>query len=550
MRKIKDFSYGLPVCAGLALLLVIFAGVSFRLDSIGLYGGRMESFSSGWTDVFSQTQAELPATVSGQGQAVLENILPETFQSTDVLFVRTFDQRISIRLNGKEIYRFGYYPKPAFGTLFGAAWHLVPLETARPGDQIRVEIETLSKQKPIYVYGMDLGDKGDIVLTLIYKNLARILSCICYTLLGCIFWGLSALFRRRFKYGGREFGYLAWFLILAAVWLLFDSGVPQLFTGHQAVCNLLSFFSFMLLPIPFLRYVYWICGRRPKELAILANAAMVLFVVLTALYVLNWTELYSTLWINHCFLLLCVILILRVCFREYKKFHNRESRWLIVGLAVLALGAVIQVPVYYFRVAEDYTQIFRWGLFLFILCLCACGVGQLSGMLRDTVHSRAYRQMAFHDAMTGAANRAAFEARRVQIEQARQGTFELILFDLDRLKSVNDSCGHEAGDQMICHFADCVFQVMLQKDHFYRIGGDEFAVILQDGEDSAQQLLKRLQNGVEEANKVYQQRVAYSWGCAQAQCGGGQGISFQDLYSRADQMLYEHKNLRKSASNS
>lgn len=90
------------------------------------------------------------------------------------------------------------------------------------------------------------------------------------------------------------------------------------------------------------------------------------------------------------------------------------------------------------------------------------------------------RRLAFHDALTGLPNRRRL-IDALQQAVARPGArFGLMLFDLDRFKTVNDSLGHEMGDMLLQEIARRLDTTMREGDLLARMGGDEFGVIVQD----------------------------------------------------------------------
>jgi diguanylate cyclase (GGDEF)-like protein/PAS domain S-box-containing protein len=97
------------------------------------------------------------------------------------------------------------------------------------------------------------------------------------------------------------------------------------------------------------------------------------------------------------------------------------------------------------------------------------------------------RYLAFHDVLTGLPNRALLNERIDQILLRMSRTpsgCALIYVDLDRFKEVNDAFGHQVGDELVRQFAGRLGAIVRASDTAARIGGDEFAILLQDTSDS------------------------------------------------------------------
>jgi diguanylate cyclase (GGDEF)-like protein/PAS domain S-box-containing protein len=87
---------------------------------------------------------------------------------------------------------------------------------------------------------------------------------------------------------------------------------------------------------------------------------------------------------------------------------------------------------------------------------------------------------ASHDELTGLINRREIARRLGCALGQAQGRHTLCYIDLDQFKLVNDTCGHEAGDRLLCHFATSVSSQLRRGDWLGRLGGDEFAILLHD----------------------------------------------------------------------
>ncbi|GAC1593933.1 MAG: hypothetical protein NVS3B28_24230 [Candidatus Velthaea sp.] len=100
------------------------------------------------------------------------------------------------------------------------------------------------------------------------------------------------------------------------------------------------------------------------------------------------------------------------------------------------------------------------------------------------------RHEATHDALTGLPNRTYFSERLVEtLERARQRpdlTYAVLFIDLDEFKSINDSLGHLAGDQMLDQIAERMRATVDDRDFVARIGGDEFAILVCERENAAE----------------------------------------------------------------
>jgi diguanylate cyclase (GGDEF)-like protein len=112
------------------------------------------------------------------------------------------------------------------------------------------------------------------------------------------------------------------------------------------------------------------------------------------------------------------------------------------------------------------------------------------------------RHMAIHDPLTALRNRATLvEALQRNIKEASNGsTGALVYIDLDRFKSVNDSLGHAAGDQLLVTVAAALNQSVRSEDILFRLGGDEFGVLMQAiSLQDAMGIGERIRANIEEA---------------------------------------------------
>lgn len=152
------------------------------------------------------------------------------------------------------------------------------------------------------------------------------------------------------------------------------------------------------------------------------------------------------------------------------------------------------------------------------------------------VSAERVRELSFladHDPLTRLLNRRAF-VERLEAEVARANRydrgFSLVIGDLDGFKSVNDRLGHLAGDDVLQAFAGTIEKALRKSDSAFRIGGDEFAMLLAEAtEDDAREVIGRIREELE---------MTASFGVAACP---GEAMDAQSLFRLADEALYHAK---------
>jgi diguanylate cyclase (GGDEF)-like protein len=156
------------------------------------------------------------------------------------------------------------------------------------------------------------------------------------------------------------------------------------------------------------------------------------------------------------------------------------------------------------------------------------------------------RYLADHDPLTQLPNRRAFmrELGRGVAEAAEAGTpLALIVLDVDGLKEVNDRHGHAAGDDCLVRVGRLLRTEVRPRDQAFRIGGDEFAILLPDtSEPGAEEVTARLVEWLERSGRSSVLRAEASFGIAATSAADD---SAQGLLRSADEAMYRSKNRRK-----
>jgi len=150
------------------------------------------------------------------------------------------------------------------------------------------------------------------------------------------------------------------------------------------------------------------------------------------------------------------------------------------------------------------------------------------------------RYLSLHDPLTGLYNRVYFEEEISRIEKTRHGTVGILSCDVDGLKLVNDTLGHDQGDRLLAAAAKVIRNSFRGGDLAARIGGDEFAVILPNTTRSAvENACQRIQEGVASYNAITPELpLSISVGFA---IRNGSHKNLKDVYKEADNHMYRKK---------
>jgi diguanylate cyclase (GGDEF)-like protein/PAS domain S-box-containing protein len=154
--------------------------------------------------------------------------------------------------------------------------------------------------------------------------------------------------------------------------------------------------------------------------------------------------------------------------------------------------------------------------------------------------------LSYYDALTGIPNRRLFQERVEQaIKEAKryQRKFAVMYMDMDKFKHINDTYGHEMGDELLKQFSKKVKKHLRLNDTFARQGGDEFTIFLseikeeKDAYQVAERILHSLQDTWQIGDHIFQ--MTSSIGIA---FYPKDGVTFQELLGHADNALYMAKN--------
>lgn len=175
-------------------------------------------------------------------------------------------------------------------------------------------------------------------------------------------------------------------------------------------------------------------------------------------------------------------------------------------------------------------------------------IGSLS-IIRDMTEWNQLQErlnyLSFHDSVTGLYNRNFFEEELGRLAKARDVSLGIIVCDINNLKRINDTLGHQQGDELIKKAARILKNSFRPDDIVARIGGDEFAILVTQGKkEMIEDCIKRIKRGMNEGSYDYEAenrvipRVSMAIGYAMS---SEHSLDIKELFKKADDHMYMEK---------
>jgi diguanylate cyclase (GGDEF)-like protein len=243
-----------------------------------------------------------------------------------------------------------------------------------------------------------------------------------------------------------------------------------------------------------------------------------------------------------------IVYTLLIVFELWRGRGDEVWRWPIMVLLLAHAAAIpIHIPLAGAWIHPDPSDLDLLTFAIFegaFVCICAAYL--FGGLAKDRIAAR-YRRASLTDQLTGVANRRGFLHRGKRLLMrarfAREPT-ALILFDLDRFKSINDRYGHITGDEVLISFCRLATSHLRPNDLFGRIGGEEFASLLPNtGRHDALLLAERVRKAFEASFHSTGQSAFSTTVSVGVAISADEWSDLNALLSAADQALYRAKAL-------
>ncbi len=536
---------GLWLGIWLTILLGMAMPVFHRQQDIGI-GLAKEKLFNPWKvsvgdkeyrDVNLPAKLEVPA---GE-KVVYSRYLPKMYPDRLTLMFFSVRQQVRVYVDGYMVYSRGVNEGTLIGKTPGSFWNMISIAHQYAGKELKIELYSPHKSYNGLAREVLLGSKASCFVHILERNLLEVL-------LGCVIMilGLGAAVVHftsgREKMDDHRLVYLSVFAISIGLWMASNSTLLQFITGNTYIITRGPFIALLfLLPVTvsFIKTGTELQGRH--YLHILEILSVVNMLLCLALDATGISDLMSLLPSTHVLLVSILLYVPWVLGRDWLLYKNKEAAGQLAAFLVLGLAAILELLAYYQQSFSNLTGSLNLILPIFIVLMGRKAFldSLQSGMLR--LERNFYKDLATKDTLTGGQNRTAYDHR---LKELMDQEAYIVIIDLNDLKKINDHYGHDFGDFAIQETYRLMEENWRRQGDCYRIGGDEFAVLLTGcPEEWVLGSMRRFEASMEEA--AASKEFPFSAAAGMSHFEPRKGESIYKAIKRADEAMYVQKQEKK-----
>lgn len=512
----------------------------FNNETVGSLGGE-------WKIDYGKESvtAELPFYEKSEaGEKVVYSVIlpkPDDKVFYNSVMFRALHEYVRVWLDDKFLYEFGYDQSVFFSDKPNNGWLIVRLPEEFAGKTLRIEKigyynNFAGKLDAVYV-----GTKNALVFYLLDKYLPIIFINLFIIVISGVLLVTSFFFKG--KYVVFQLRYLSTFSMITSIWLVLESGGYQFFASHPPIVSNVLFIIFSLVPIVLIRFLLTFeCFGSSRYMKVLKYMSFICFLLIHLMQLLGWVDYLKSIAVTHIMIVLSIGGIIGK-FIELIVKKRLVNLSLFISCLVFACFVFADLARYYLENPYRPTLYCQIGFFCFFFILSYSAIRKIIIDNENSRKKQIFQQMAYTDILTGLPNRNAFEREMEYYKKEKEWRPVVLVADLNDLKSINDSYGHSQGDYAIVVIGSCLKAGFSDKGHIFRIGGDEFCVILKDiNEADLQERMETFREQLEEKQKHLDIPISIAIGAARREADE----MMIKVFNRADSAMYDNKRKMKN----
>ena len=452
------------ICVTVLFLLVFVSMAVF--ENVSIYTARgARSYTV--VDDYTMREYEDPQAPAGVRKE-FKWVLDDISTNENCLGFYLIHHYAEVYLDGELVYSLAPDEDNRLTRGVSSNWVLIPIYPGDSGKEVRVVVTPAYKNVENRSVEFAIGSRYSICFNQLKQDLPKlILSALCIVI-GAIIMVVQLVLILGKRTQIWDVFWLSCFSFMLGVWKITDTRFsPLMFSGNPLVLGYITIGMIYLAIIPPLFYEkaqYPCRSERYLTVEILLLCGIALAIMLCQ--VLGIAELKQTLIISHFLIIAATLTVLLTILRRRRRVGGNLGKRDLLFILFLIFGVLLDFLIYYVR-KNSSNLIFTMMSFLIYTVIAF--VKSFADISRQ----------AKTDAQTGFFNKNRWNQLMDELTFGME-PIGIIMFDLNRLKYINDTMGHEVGDKMILSFSNILRNSIPHSNTICRWGGDEFTVMVTD----------------------------------------------------------------------
>lgn len=437
----------------------------------------------------------------------------------------------------------------------GRRWHLLNVPSSHNKQEIVLKIDDAYKDSYGRIDNIYIGTPSGVIKQILKDKLSGFLISFLLVIVGILMCILFIFVKysnkhkkiKNMEWNSRTVLYLGVLTICMGLYSSMETYFWQFMLGYSYIFQIVSYIAVFFIGI-----LIGLIGREilTQKKRILANIvywlSIVFFVTAT---ILNFTGVLEYHYIMRYIYIYGALLSIIVFFEGYTYIKEKEiiSSMLLFGVCLFSVTFACDCIRYLFEGANDICAYTRIGFLVLVICIFALCVESVVKMMQKGLYADLYKQMANTDPLTNLYNRNALILDEKMLNELikKDNTVGIAMFDVNELKYVNDTFGHEQGDILIKTAADLIKEAFGEFGKCYRIGGDEFVSVFTHSDvetvykEALQTFLDNIKKHNEDEKNEHKIQIAYGFYFSNTEL-------VDEIWQKADELMYEKKKQMKN----
>lgn len=511
------------VTAALFMLFFVYMLFFARLD---VYRARQDR---GYENVQHYTESLQPDDQAPAGVRRVFRWTLEPHCRGDSITFYVIHHYVNVYLDGELVYSLQPDGGNRIGKSISSNWVSVPIYPEDVGKEVTVVATPVYKNVINGKIEFLVGSRFDIFSECLLVDADVLIVSIICILAGLFIMSMQGYQLIRKRSASREMFYLGNLSILLGIWRLTDTRLIAFLLPERAMAlGYITIGALVICAIPLLLFLKE--RMEDYDSAPLLHAAMVLSgaaLIILLLQVLNIADFKEMLTVCHIMIAGTAAMLAAIAVANWLQNKGHGTGRSVVLVVILIAGAAMDIASFYWQKKSENVVFTALAFVIDIICL----------FTMDTYETK---NKAYTDPHTGLFNKNRWD-ELMNNSLPLTGNLAVMMLDLNGLKYVNDTYGHDAGDRMIFDFANILRNTLPPGTVICRWGGDEFtAMLMGSSVEAMERYVDQLRQAAERYNESGNPPFIY-FAAGFALASEFPELSREELLSRADERMYQEK---------